>query len=368
MKFDIFREDLQAELASVGVARDGRGSAGIYKGILFDINGGRLKLAASNPEYSITKELDLNMGYCGEDFAFVVDGEFVKIIDKLDGDKVAIELLPENVVEIKCGKFKCKQSVIPAEQYIIKKVEGECIGEQKFKAETLADMIESTVYACALLGSDNNVVRTGIKITATSGKAEVIALDGYRIAIATGEYDGDIDIIISGKMLKETAKLMSGEVEIKQYSNNYVIESNGYVITASVLEGVYPDWHMIAPKNITGAFKVDRIQFLKAVERLSTISKEKKKAFVFEIKDGRLTISVNTPNNSGSEEIGIEPEGDMSNIRTGLSCTYMIDVLKSLQEDKIVVEFESAIRPFMISNEVGDRAHIVLPVRIREGV
>lgn len=364
MKFDISRENLQAELAAIGVARDKRGNIEAHKGILFEIEDGLLTLTASNPEYSITKTLNLNMGYYDENFRFVADGEFVEIANKLDGDNITIELLDGNAIEITSGKFKCKQSVVPSEQYITKKINGECIGVQKLKAELLGDMIKSVIHACATMEYGIDMVRTGIKLKAANGKIEVVALDGNRIAVATGEYDGDIDIIISGKMLKEAMKLISGDIEIKQYSNSYVIESNGYIIAVSALEGTYPDWKRIAPQKFNGAFEVDRIQILRAVERLKAIANGEKKPLIFETCKGKLEISLKTRNNSGVEKIDIETDGKSSDIRIGLYYTYVIDALKSIQDNDVVIRYGSEAMPVVISNKSNDRIHIVMPVKI----
>lgn len=365
MKFDILRNELQAELANVSIARDRKGNIEAHKGVLFVVKDGKLTLTASNSEYSISKTLDLNMGYY-EDFSFVADSEFIEVVNKLDGDNVTVKLLEGDIIEITCGKFKCKQSVMPSEKYITKKIDRRCIGIQRLKAELLADMIKSVIHACATVGYDIDMVRTGVKLIAANGKIEVVALDGNRIAVAFGEYDGDIDIIISGKMLKEAMELIEGDVEIKQYSNNYVMESNGYIISVAALEGAYPDWKRIAPQKFNGDFVVDRIQILRAIERLKVIANGEKKPLIFEVSNKKLKISLKTQKNSGSEDIEIEAEKEIADIRTGLYYVYMIEALKSIQDSEIVIKYESKAKPILITNKSGDKVQIVMPVRVPE--
>lgn len=365
MKFDILREDLQAELAAVGSARDKRGNIDAHKGILFEIKDGGLTLTAVNPEYSISKTLNLNMGYYDENFSFVAGDEFIRIIDKLGGDSVTVEFEDDkNTVELRCGKFKCKQSVIPAEKYIVKRTEGECMGTQTLKAESLKEMIESVICACASIDCSVDMVRTGVKMTASDGMIEIVALDGCRIAVAAGKYDGNIDIILSGKMLKETMKLMNGDVEIKQYANCYVIDAGEYTMLISALEGIYPDWKKIKPREVKGEFIARRIELLNAAERLKTVSNGEQKPLVLEISKGKLEISLETRSGSGAEKVDITAGRDIADVKVGLSCTHIIDALKSIKDDEIVVEYESEVMPVVISNKANDRIHTIMPVRI----
>lgn len=363
MKFDISREELQEVLTNVGIARDKRGYVDAHKGILFDVKDGILTLTATNPEYSISKAVKLNLGYY-EDLSFVSDGELVDIVNKLDGEDVTIELLDKNVMKISSGKFRCEQPAMQSELYLTNKPDGECEGTQTLKSEQLESMIKSVIHACAVPECGVDRIRTGVKLTAKDGKIDVVALDGKRIAAAFGDYDGNIDIVIPGKLLKEAMKLIKGDVTIKQYQNCYILESDGYTITSSALEGTYPDWKRIMPKEFAGVFAVDKTQMLRSIERLKVIANGEKKPLIFDICGEKLKLSLRTQRSSGTEEVKTETIGETGNTRVGLNYEFILEALKAMTDSKIIIKYKSAVAPIVMSNENGDRIQIVMSIKI----
>lgn len=363
MKFDISREELQEVLTNVSIARDKRGYVDAHKGILFDVKDGILTLTATNSEYSISKSVELNLGYY-EDLSFVSGGEMVDIVNKLDGENVTVELLDKNVMKISSGKFKCKQLAMQPELYLTNAPDGECEGTQTLKSEQLESMIKSVIHACAVPECGVDRIRTGVKLIAKGGKIDVVALDGKRIAAAFGDYDGNIDVVISGKLLKEALKLIKGDVTIKQYQNCYIMKSDGYTITSSVLEGTYPDWKRIMPKEFAGVFAVDKTQMLRSIERLKVIAGGEKKPLIFDVCGEKLNLSLQTQRSGGTEDVEIEAKGEIGNVSIGLNCEYMFEALKTIPDSKITIKYKSAVTPIVLSNENDDRIQIVLPIKI----
>lgn len=365
MKFKILEQELKEELAAVSVARARFGDSEALRGVLFEVEGGKLRLTASNPEYSITRTVDLGAGY-HNDGAFVAGGDVIEIVKKLNDGYVDFELDGATTLIIKSGKFSCVQTVLTADKYFKRDLGGKPTGVQRINGGEICSMVNSVVYACAELGHGDDEIRTGVRLLAENGKITATALDGHRVAIAEGKYSGDdIDIVLSGKMLKETLGIFEGEteVEVVQYHHMFVLKTEESVITVSELAGQYPNVNRILPCESAGQFRATRGEMLKAVERLRVV--DKTRVMVFEISDGRLELSVGSGKSAASEEIDVEAIGDLQDMIIGLSTGFLADALRAMDDGEIIVSYLNPLKPVTLINADADRRHYIFPVRLR---
>lgn len=364
MKFEINAEDLKYELDNVGIARSKRSNTEAMRGILFEISRGNLTLTACNIEYSISGTLELGLGYYDEDFSFVAGDEFISVIGKLPKGMCCIDVTGDTA-KIVSGAFRCKLSVLSAGDFFVKEATGKCMGTQTIEADELNEMIRSVAYACAKEARER--VRTGIKLSANSGKLKATALDGIRIAVAECEYNGeDIDVILSGEMLKNVKKLLSGEVTIEQYSGVYkIISDDEYVITVSQLEGEFPDFEKILPTGAGGRRRINTSRMVEALERLDVIAKSETKPLELRA-DKNIQLSVRGNTGQATETVEADILNQTESIRIGLNLRLVIEALKVLNEAECILEYSGKRNPISISNTDGSKRHIIFPVLLRE--
>ena len=366
MKFKISADILKNELANVGIARDRRGDGGVMDGIYIGVSGGKIKLSGNNREYSITKEFELGEGYAGGECEFVADKDFIDIVNKLDDGEVAFTYFEDGKVEIKQRGFKCIQQVMSAQNFILRELGENRIGMQKIDKAELKLILDSVTYACAKQEYNSTNVLMGIKIAAKDGNIQAAALDGNRIAIYTGEYNGsDIDIILPARVLKDTIKIMEDDIEIEQYDSAYVVKSGGYTLTINGLSGAFPNYERFLKDDYTGEIFVPVKELTNAVDRLNVITKQKKAPIVLEYDSGTLKLSVNRDKSNAAEVIGGIDDSlndESKPIRIGFDSTFLLEALEATTGTAAKIKYTSELKPMVIESQ--SAINVVCPLRL----
>lgn len=366
MQFNILAEDLKAELVNVGRARDTNINLEAARGILFEVSEGKMRLSAANNEYAIAKTIDLNTGCYGGECSFVAGDEFIDVVNKLSDGVATITIDNDTEAKLTQKKFSCAISVMNSEKFVKKCADGNLIGTQTIKADVLEDIVKSVCHACAKNEYGEKAIRTGVKLYASNGRMEAVALDGCRIAICRADYNGDdIDVVLSGRMLKDILKLFEGNVEIKQYDDVYEITGNGYIVTASRLSGAFPDYKKILPPGYNGELRLSAKQLYSVIDRLDTVAKKDKKPVIFEYTDGELRASAKTKNSCASEIIDCSTEGETENIQIGFNGKMLCDALK-LMEGDIKFKYAAKHLPLVFESEDERNIQVVMPIRFRD--
>lgn len=359
MKFELIKEVFSDVIKGVTPAREKRGDS-LIRGILIDIKDGKATFTASNSEYSISKEVELNLGYY-DDGKIVIGDTFIDIIDKLSDNLVCVETVGENEAKITCQNFKCTQRILPGDSFFIKKLDGEGGMSEKISGELFKKIVKSTVFACAKAETTNDPIRTGVLFSTHDDVLSSVGLDGVKIAEKTMQYNGNINAVISGKMLDELVKIVGDDVEIQSYPNGYRVVTDGYVINASLLEGTFPDYKRIVPKEFKTTIKTNRDEFAAAISRIGAADKSLDKSITVFSEGKAVTLS----RESAVEEISAEFIcGD--SIDVTLSMKYLSDILKVFDENVIYFKYNGSTAPIVITNESEDSKYTLLPIYRRK--
>src|SRR5690606_23357863 len=146
-----------------------------------------------------------------------------------------------------------------------------------------------------------------------------VATDGHRMARAETDAPagsaGMPGIIIPKKTVSEVQKLLDGaegDVQVEVSDTKIRFTLGGVVLLSKLIEGTFPDYERVTPKNNDKQMNVDKSSFAVAVDRVSTIASERGgKAVKLSIKDGQLELSVTNPDHgTASEELAVEFDHD----------------------------------------------------------
>ena len=144
--------------------------------------------------------------------------------------------------------------------------------------------------------------------------------------------------------------------------NNQVLFDLGNVVVISrLIEGEFPDYQQVIPPVSENKMSIDREQFLLAVKRAALLSTPDYQAVKLEVFKNKLVVSKSTPDVGESrEEVAVEYQG--KEMAIGFNPTYLIDVLKNLQEERIEFELTDSEKPGVI--RINGYIYIVLPMRL----
>lgn len=348
----------------------------ILHGIKLEVTEDELIIVSSNSEISIEitipTEIDneevLEIHQTG---AVVILGRFfVEIIKKLDGDFVNIESESGNTTTISSGKSKYDLQTYDANQYPLLP-DLDDTERVQFPAAVLKNIINHTVFAVST--SETRPVLTGVNLVSHENGLNFTATDSHRLSFRKLEDKafslGELTAVIPGKSLQELNKIIvdSDETVDVYFSQNQVLFTYRNIrLISRLIEGKYPDTSRHIPENFETTFTVSKQEFYHAIDRVSLLARESRsnQAVKLTVKDSQVVVS------SQSAEIGFADETVMvdnlegQDFKIAFHAKYMLDALRSIQEDTVSVQFSGEIRPFIIKPVDSDEiVQLIVPIR-----
>ena len=366
MKFICSQAALSKALNTVSKAVSVRTTIPILKGVLLTVKDNRLTLSASDLDMSIETSIDIQSG---EDGASVVSAKlFGEIIRKLPNALLSAELKSDNKLYINCLGSDFNIVSLPAEEFPV--IKG--INSKEFydiKKKDFIELINKVIFAASI--DEKKGILTGALLNFTSNGLEMVALDGFRMAVAQSEItiNKEKKIVIPARILAEINKILK-EDEGSDTLSLLIDEKKVEVLTeetrivARLLEGEFIKYKDIIPASYKTRIVVSKEEMLSGIERASLLAKEGKNNLIkITVEDGNVDITSRSEEGNVNEHLSAEINGD--NIVIGFNSKYLIDVLKAISDDEIAFEMGTSVSSCLIRPVDGDAyTYLVLPVRI----
>jgi DNA polymerase-3 subunit beta len=244
----------------------------------------------------------------------------------------------------------------------------------EIEQNVLKNMIRRTIFAVST--EENRPIFTGSLFEIESNKLNVVAVDGFRLALRSvylNKQTNNFNAVIPGKTLNEVNKIISDSfepVKIGVAKNQALFEMDNCKIVTRILDGEFLNYKNVIPSNWETRIKVNKNNIQNSFERISLISasaveKEKKYPVKVQVDIGKVTISCTNQTGEAKEELYISTEG--KNIEAGFNPKYFLDSLKAIDDEEVYVEFGSSISPCLIKSiENNDYTYMILPIRLKE--
>jgi len=368
MKFKCDQITLTKALNIVSKAVTNRSTIPILKGILMEVNQeGTLKMIASDHEITIEETIHVNDVEKG---TIVVQAKlFSDIIRKLPNAEVTIEAENNNVI-IKCLNSQFSIIGLPADEFpSVETVQSEQKGII-FSKSILKDMIRKTSFAASV--DESKGVLTGILIELRNNSVNLAAIDGYRLAISRKAMVNleEKDVVISAKIMNEISKILNDaseeddEVKLYLYNKSAIFIVGNVKVVLRLLDGEFIKYRDVLPKDSNIKVKVSKGDLIESIERASLLSKEGKNNLIkFSIRDNIMTITSKSEEGNVKEEILITKDGE--DLEIGFNAKYVLDMLKAIDDEEILMYFTASIKPCLVEPLEGDSfEYLILPVRI----
>lgn len=364
MLFICEKQKLQEGISIVQKAITGKSTMSVLEGIYINANKDGLTLIGSDMDVSI--ETKVNADVINEG-SIVIDAKiFGEIIRKLPNSEIKIETMENDTVQITCEKSVFNVVYMNADEF----PELPSLNEN-MKVEVpqniLKNMIKCTSFAIAQ--DETRPILQGILFEVKDRTLNLVALDGYRLAIKS-EYldsDFDIEIVIPGKTLNEVSKILEDVNDLVQitFTNNHILFNlNKTRIISRLLEGKFVNYKSLLPEEHKLLVTVKKQDLQNGIERASLMAKDGNNNLIkLEVQDEALVITSNSQLGKVREEVGINLQGDK--IQIAFNSRYLIDVLKNFEEEEVVMEMTSSVSPCIIkAKEADNYKYLVLPVRL----
>ncbi len=245
-------------------------------------------------------------------------------------------------------------------------------------AEALIDGLRGSLFAAS--ADETKQVLTGVHLSLQPDGLEFAATDGHRLSVVqTIEEDASPDrsksetalnVTIPAKALQELIKMLGqggSSVAVQFDQGQAIFEWTDQRLTSRLLEGQYPNYRQLIPKQFTHQMTVDRRLLLGALERISVLADQKNNIVKLSL-DGsnqELTLSVDAQDvGSGRETMPAQISGDSLDV--AFNVKYLVDGLKAIATSEVQMQLNTATSPAILS-PLGSikMTYLVMPVQVR---
>lgn len=366
MRFACAASDLQNALMVVTKALASKSTLPVLEGVLVEANDEGLRLTCSDSSITIITELPAMVEDTGR---IVLPGRlFTEVVRKMPSGEIHAEMKNGSVITLKCLGSRTSITGMDAAQFPqLPMVDSD--DELVLPQPMLKDMIQRTSFAIA--AEDTRQVLTGCLLDVTGGEVRMVALDGYRLAMRTArvsDVNMKLTAIVPGKSLSELGKLLSDDEDsrltICADKNMMYVNLPSTQIYMRLIDGEFIDYRRILPAGWKSRITVDCGQLKACVDRASLMAREGKNNLIkLEISGDDLAITSNSEIGDVHEQLEVEHEGD--DLLIAFNVKYVIDAVRAIDDEQVVLRFNSGVAPCVIAPTEGDSyLYLVLPVRI----
>ncbi|HEX2556042.1 MAG TPA: DNA polymerase III subunit beta [Microvirga sp.] len=372
MRVTVERAALLRSLGHVHRVVERRTTIPILSNVLLRADGGGLRLKATDLDIEVTETIPADVSTAGS--TTVPAHVIYDIVRKLpEGAQVSLEIAGDGgQMQIRSGRSRFMLQALPESDFP-DLAAGDLPHRFALPPADLKRLIDKTQFAIST--EETRYYLNGIFFhTLDAGAGPVlraVATDGHRLARvempAPKGAEGMPGVIVPRKAVAEIQKLVEDggdSIEVELSPAKIRLTFAGVVLTSKLIDGTFPDYQRVIPTGNDKQLVVERADFAKAVDRVSTISSERGRAVKLSLTDGRLTLSVNNPD-SGSATEEIEVDYDAGALDIGFNARYLLDITGQLDGDTALFRLADPGSPTVIQDRDGAPAlYVLMPMRV----
>lgn len=363
MKLICEKNELQKSVNIVTKAVAPKSPVYVLEGIFIKAENSKITLYGSDGTLSIKCSMEATVMDAGE---IVLPARlFAEILTKFEDCEISMYTEGNNMI-MQCGHSTTTLCYMDAASYPAFPECDKTKGVTAFSNQVVS-MIDQTVFATSV--SEDKPILTGILLELDSEKLKMVALDGYRLAIRQERIQSGTDlkeVVVPSRSMREIARILPEEeetVRIYAGSSLVTIVCGDIEIATRVLQGDYVKYKNILPTEHTTRVIINKQSLLSSLERASILARQSKTNLVnLSIEGPLMTITSDSEVGKAREEVEIALTG--KNLDISFNSRYLLDVLKEVNDDEIVLDMNTNISPCMIHPVSGDSfLYLVLPVK-----
>ncbi len=372
MKLSCLQENLAKGLSIVSRAVQPRSPLPVLGNILLATDEGRLKLAATNRELSITCWIGAKVD--GEGATTVPARLLQDFVNSLPPERIDMELTERTqTLHLKCARYDANIKGIDASDF----PPFPTIADHKkitLEPDTLREIIEQVAFAAATDDSRSPVL-TGVLAKFEKDKVTFGAADGFRLSVRNATLSASVDqpvsVIIPAKTLQEVGRVSGDQeepIEMAVTANQaqVLFKLTNVEIVSQLIDGNFPDFMRVIPTETKTKTVVNTAELQSAVKASSVFAREENNSVRVQIGNGKLTLSAvsrESGDNVGDVDANIEGEP----VEIAFNARFLADVLNVVHAPQVLIETSGTTRPGVFK-VVGrdDFLHVIMPMHLPE--
>lgn len=239
-------------------------------------------------------------------------------------------------------------------------------GSFRVAAPVLSEMITKTLFATAKTHS--HYAFSGVLWETSGKKLQLVATDGHRLAQAKGSIAKaaeDLSAIVPGKLVSLLLRVAGGaddKLDVKIEENQILVRTPQAVLVSSLVQGNFPKYADVIPKDCTAKATVATQQFEHRVRQAALLTNDESRTVKLSFQADQMTLTSRAPE-AGEAEVTCPIEYDGDPLEIGFNPAFLLDALRVIDADSITIELTAANRPAVIKAG-GNFLYVLMPVEL----
>ena len=369
MKFSVNQQDLQKSLNYCQGVIEKKSTLPILSNILLESSNSKLKITATDLDLIFINEIkDIEIQEEGK--TTTTSSILYDIIRKFtSGKKINFSFSGDNKLQLESEKSIFHLNCINPSEFPIT---DENFNDNQFsiKSKALLKLLNKCKFS--LSNDETRHYLSGIFFHQTQIEDKnfltAVATDSHRMSISKVKLNEKINfepVILPKKTIFQLCSLLEdfdGDVKISNIKSKIKFELNSSVLISKLIDGKFPNYVQVIPKNNKKKLEIDLKLFLNSVDRVASVSLDKKDGVKFNLKKDKLNLSVNNANSGdGKESLNVKFDHELD---ISFNSRYLIDVASQLDGDKIEMFLNDTSSPALIKDPADfDSIFVVMPMK-----
>ena len=361
------QEQLLNALQSVAGIVERRHTLPVLANVLLRKNGPMIEFTTSDLEIQVRTEAELG-GDAGSLQTTVGAKKLIDILRALPSDQTVTLSATGNKLTLTGGKSRFTLQTLPADDFPLVNEAVEFGPASSVPQKTLKSLINQVHFAMAV--HDIRYYLNGILFIAEGKQLTLVATDGHRLGLAQATLENEVpkqEVILPRKTVLELQRLLKDEdtpIEMRFAANQARFTFSGMEFVTKLVEGKFPDYNRVIPKNHQNTVVLGRVPLLGCLQRAAILTSEKFKGVRLNIEPGTLRIaSSNADQEEAKEELEVDYTGDA--IEIGFNVTYLVDALSNIGTEMVKLELQDSQASALLTvPEQPGFKYVVMPMRI----
>ncbi len=367
MKLEILQENLAKAVSVTSRFASTKAQLPILGNILISTKSSKVFISSTNLEISAAVSIGAKIEEEGE--VSVPSKVITDLVSNLPSGTISLEAEKEQL-KISANGFSStilgmNTSDFPKIPNLLDKEKALVLPKKE-----LSDALSQVSFAASL--DETRPVLTGVLFIWSKDLLTLVATDGFRLSRKSIKFSGkseDSRLILPKPILSEISKSGDGDsilFDHQEKEKQAVFGVGDVVLTSRLLEGEYPDFEKIIPKEFKVKVLADKEEFLRSVKLASVFARDA--ANVVKIKLLKDSLKISAENGqSGSQETKVDSknEGDIDGFEISFNYRFLEDFLHSVRGEEIQMDF-SATTTAGVFTDTSDSSylHLIMPVRV----
>ncbi len=365
MQFIVAREHLLKPLQQVCAVLSSRPNIPVLNNVLLHIEDGNLTITGTDLEVELSTHAQLTSGTNGK---FTIPAKkFLDICRSLPDDAEISVSFEEDRAIVRSGRSKFNLATLPAEEYP-NLTDWQSEVDFTIAQATLRRLIEATQFSMA--NQDARYFLNGMKFETEGNLLRTVATDGHRLAVCTIALEQELQnhsVIVPRKGVLELSRLLEPSdqpARLQIGTNNLRICLDGIVFTSKLIDGRFPDYRRVLPRNADRILEAEWETLKQAFVRAAILSNERFRSVRLQLSENQLKITATNPEQEEAEEI-IDVSYNGEEMEVGFNVSYILDVLNALKCQRVRMRLTDASSScLMENNEDSSAEYVIMPMRL----